>query len=489
MNLALGERRPSPPFATRSILALALAASAVLFALSGRYGFHRDELYFMAAGDHPAWGYVDQPPLTPLLARASTTVFGDTPTGLRVVATLAFAAIVILTAAIARELGARRGGQLLAACCAAVGSFVPAVGHMVSTTTFDILIWLALILTVLHLHRTANPRWWLATGALAGVGLLNKHLIVLLAAVMLVAILITGPRTLLKGRWPWIGVAVAAAIAAPNLIWQATHDWPQLTVASGISAEDGTDNRIMFIPEQLLYVSPLLVPIWLTGWWHLWRDRTTRWLALTYPILCALVLALGGKGYYTLPLLLVLTASGCGPVVTWARHTTWRTAVVIAGVTLTAASTAVMSLPTLPPTQLDIPNAVNKEQGEQVGWPELTAAVATAWNDLPSTTDAVIFTQNYGQASAIAHYGPDHDLPQPFSGHMSYADWGPPPDSATGPVLTVGEFPARFFTDCRRVGRVDSAQVDNEEQGTPILACSGPTRPWSDLWPSLRHFY
>jgi hypothetical protein len=119
----------------RSTLFIGAGVVVLLVLFASGYGYHRDELYFLAAGDHPAWGYVDQPQLTPLLARAATAVFGDSPAGLRVPATLGCAAVVVLVAALARQLGGGRAAQLLAACCAAVSGIVLGTGHMVSQVT------------------------------------------------------------------------------------------------------------------------------------------------------------------------------------------------------------------------------------------------------------------------------------------------------------------------------------------------------------------
>ncbi|MFD0558517.1 4-amino-4-deoxy-L-arabinose transferase-like glycosyltransferase [Stackebrandtia endophytica] len=486
-------------FAHRPITIVLAVVAALLTALSARYGYHRDELYFLAAGDRLDVGYVDQPPLTPLLAKASVTVFGDTPMGLRVVATIGFLAAIVLVALIARELGAGRIGQTVAALGASIAGFGLAIGHMVSTSTFDMVAWLALTWVLLRLMRGGDPRWWLAAGAVAGVAILNKYLVVLLVVAILIGWLSVGPRSRLATGWLAGGVAVAAIIAAPNLWWQFSNDWPQLTVASGIASDDGGANRMMFLPDQILLLSPVLVPIWLAGWWRLWRSESIAWarpIAVAYPVLCLIVLATGGKGYYALPLLLVLTAAGAVPTERWWRASAGNRRSLGVALALGGIGAAVISLPVLPATALDIPNSINREQGEQVGWPELTAAVASAWETLtPDQRDgAVILTENYGQAGAVEHYGPDLGLPAPYSGHMSYADWGPPPDDRIGPVLVVhqagGAGLTGSFANCRAVATVDNGHgVDNEEQGTVISVCDGPDVAWSALWPRLRHFY
>ncbi|MGI5253168.1 glycosyltransferase family 39 protein [Actinacidiphila glaucinigra] len=360
------------PFAAVPVLGVAGAVAAVLTALSGRYGFHRDELYFLVAGDHPAWGYVDQPPLTPLAARLSTAVFGDTPAGLRVVATLACAVTVVTVAAVARELGGGRAAQVLAAACTAVSGFVLAVGHLVSTATFDMLAWVVVCWLLLRLLRTGDRRLWLALGAALGVGMQNKYLIALLALSLLVALLATGPRQVLRGRWPLAGAAVALAVALPSLWWQAAHGWPQLTVAGGISADDGAENRVLFVPQQIVFLSPVFVPVWIAGGLRLWRDPALRWARAFVPaylLLAVVVVVSGGKPYYCLPLLLVLLAAGCVTSVS-------RPRVMWPAVALTAVISALISLPVLPPGVVGAVNGVNKEQGEQIGWPHLADAVA-----------------------------------------------------------------------------------------------------------------
>ncbi len=479
------------PLATRGVGVVVAIQVAVLTALSGRYGFHRDELYFIAAGKRPDWGYVDQPPLTPILARLSTAVFGETPMGLRVVATLLGAALVVVVALVARELGGDRRTQTVAAAITALSSLVMVVSHMLATNTADTVLWALIGLFALKLFRTNDPRWWLALGVAIGVGIENKWLVLLLVFALGVGVLLAGPRSVLRSWWLGAGVVVALVIAGPSLVWQATHDWPLLTVAGGISADDGAENRILFVPMQLVYLSPVLVPVWLAGIVRLWRDPDVRWarsFAVAYPVLCVVLLVLGGKPYYSIPLLLLLTAAGVAPSLRWLNTRARRQGAVVAAV-FGVVTNAIAGLPVFPVSALGPSMALNAEQGEQVGWREFTATVAGVWDSLPDPDTATIFTSNYGQAGAIEHYRHEFGLPQPFSGHMSYYDWGPPADTQTGSVVLVGAIdPAGSFDGCERVTQHDSV-VDNDEHGTDVVVCSGPTRPWSQLWPDLRRFY
>jgi 4-amino-4-deoxy-L-arabinose transferase-like glycosyltransferase len=486
-----------PRFAARAVGVVVAVQVVVLTALSGGYGFHRDELYFMAAGDRPDWGYVDQPPVTPLLARLSTDVFGDTTMGLRVVVTFLGAVMVVVVALVARELGGGAGTQLFAATATALSSFVVVVSHILSTTTVDMVLWALVGLFALKLFRTGDGRWWLAIGATVGVGMANKWLILALVLAIGVSLLIVGPRSVLRTWWLAAGVGVALVLTAPVLIWQAAHDFPLLTVASGISEDDGVENRVLFVPMQLILVSPVLVPVWVAGLVRLFRDPSVRFaraLGLSYPVVCVVLLALGGKPYYVIPLLVLITAAGATPTLGWLSGGTVRRYVAGAAAVVGAVVSMIVGLPVLPPAALGPVVAMNAEQGEQVGWPEFVDTVAGVWHQIPDPTHAVILTANYGQAGAIEHFHVEKGLPVPYSGHMSYADWGPPADDMTGPVVLIGNFTpttlSEDFTDCTEVTRIDSGyDWDNGEEGAAITLCTGVTRPWSRMWPDLRRFY
>jgi 4-amino-4-deoxy-L-arabinose transferase-like glycosyltransferase len=490
-----------PPFAVREAGLVVAVQAVVLTLLSGRYGFHRDELYFVAAGRRPDWGYVDQPPITPWLARASTALFGETPTGLRVVATLLGMATVVVVTLIAREFGGGRGVQLFTALATALSAYVLVVSHMLATNSADLLLWSLIAWFGLRLLRTGDGRWWLAVGAAAGLGMANKWLVLLLLSGLGIGVAVAGPRRVLRTWWLAAGLGIAVVLAAPVVLWQASHGFPMLTVAGGISEDDGAESRILFVPMQLVYLSPALVPVWIAGLVRPWREPGLRWaraLAIAYPVVCGELLVLGGKPYYSVPLLLPLVALGAEPVLRWLRRgRATRRVLTGAAAAVCVAVSVLTGLPVVPASALNgALLAVNKEPGEQVGWPGFAGTVAGAWARIPATErdTAVILAGNYGEAGAIERYGPERGLPQPYSPHMSYADWGPPPDRLVGPVLVIGRFeresPAsRLITGCRVLAKHHNAEgVDNDEEGVTLSLCT-LTEPWSTAWPVLRQFY
>jgi 4-amino-4-deoxy-L-arabinose transferase-like glycosyltransferase len=239
--IAVTETPPRAQTAWGGLGALAAGVAGLLLVVSGRYGYHRDELYFLRAGREPAFGYVDQPPLTPLVARAMDTVLPGSLTGLRLPSVLAAAVVVVLTGLIARELGGGRGAQLLAAASMGVSAVLLAVGHLLSTTTFDLLAWTALTWLLVRALRDGGPVW-LAAGAVAGLALQNKSLPLVLLAGVLAGVLAVGPRAALASRWPWLGAAVALVIWAPNLAWQCSRCPRRSRAAAPAAANRGTSS-------------------------------------------------------------------------------------------------------------------------------------------------------------------------------------------------------------------------------------------------------
>src|SRR3954454_5194910 len=204
------EAAPISPLPCRALAVISLGLFALLMAFANGYGFHRDELYFIEAGHHPAWGYDDQPPLTPLIARGATAVFGSTPAGLRVPSALAMVACTLLTAVTARELGGGARAQVVGALALATSALV-FTGHLVSTTTYDFLGYTLLLYLVVRIRQREEPRLWLVFGLVLGVALENKWLPVRLVAPLLIAALLSGDVRAIRSRWLAGGLLLALA--------------------------------------------------------------------------------------------------------------------------------------------------------------------------------------------------------------------------------------------------------------------------------------
>ena len=479
-----------------ALLSGGLAALLVIF--GARYGPHRDELYFATAGQHLAWGYVDQPSFTPLIARLVTELFGDALVGWRLPSALAAGAVVLLTGLLARRMGGDRAAQLLAGAAIAVSAILLILGHLLSTATFDLLFWTLTTFLVVRQLQGADPRGWLLVGLVIGIALHNKTLVAALVAAVLIGLLAVGPRSVLRSVWLWAGAGLAVLTWLPNLLWQADHGWPQLTLAQAIAGGSSGSSQPwwLFLPMQLVLVSPVLVAMWVPGLVRLWRAvelRPVRCFAVAYMLLAVVFLVSGGKPYYLAGLYPVLLAAGAPSVLGWLRRRSHAWAWVVGGLGLSLLVNAVLMLPVLPVRALAVTPIVdiNYDAGETVGWPTFVSTVADVYAGLPPAerSQAVVVTQNYGEAGAIDRYGADLGLPKAYSGHNAYYDWGPPPDTG-GPVVLVGvdeAFLRTAFGDVTRAATLDNGiGVENEEQGTPVWIGRDQRSPWAEIWPAFR---
>jgi Dolichyl-phosphate-mannose-protein mannosyltransferase len=497
-------RRPGLHTAPRLGLALiAAGAVAVELAVSARYGVVRDELYFLAAGHHLAFGYVDQPALTPVLARISSALTGDTVVGLRVLPALALAAMVLLTAAMSRRVGAGRTGQLLAALAAATCGEYVAAAHELTTTPPDFLFWALTLYLVVRLLASQDPRWWLAIGGCIGVASEAKWNIGFLAIALLGGLAATDARRLLRSRYFLAGCLMVAVLAAPDVVWQAAHGWPSMQVFRGLQDQAG-HNRATYWLAQILFTGIALTPVWVTG--LIWSVRSTRARAFRpIGIACAITIGLqfvlGGKAYYPGGAYTFLLAAGCVPVERWLAD---RRAIAARIQPATAMGAAMLvsallflpiALPVLPASALRVlpVQKINYDLGEEIGWPREVALIAREYHVLPPAQRRLttILTGNYGEAGAIEQYGAQVGLPQAFSGANNFWLWGPPPAADTTAVA-VNVDPSllrHWFTSVRQVGTFwNGLGVRDDEQGVPIYLATGLRAPWTRAWLAFRNY-
>jgi hypothetical protein len=505
---------------------IAGAAVAVEMAVSARYGYVRDELYFLSAGRHLAFGYVDQPPLTPLLARLGAALTGNTLSGFRVLPALALGALVVMTAAMSGRLGAGRTGQVLAALAAATcGEYLGAM-HELTTTTPDFVFWAATLLLVMKLLASQDPRWWVAVGACAGLASEAKWNIAFLLAALAAGFALTGARRLLRSRYLLIGALIAAALAAPDLSWQAAHGWPGLEVFRALQTEAG-HNRLVYWPAQVFYTGVALTPLWVAG--AVWSLRSAaarpfRPVAIACVAVIALQFVLGGKAYYSGAAYTFLLAAGClplerrlgrrrasradrraregrrtgsafwppaVPIPAFWTPAFWAAAAMVAGATLGAP----VALPLLPARALHVVplQKINYDLGEEISWPSQVALVAREYRALPAAQRArtTILTGNYGEAGAIGRYGPGDGLPPACSGANSFWLWGPPP-AADSAAIAVDVDPALLRHEFTRVRRIATFRnglgVADDEQGVPVFLATGLRSSWARAWPAFRAY-
>ena len=491
------------PFDWR-VIAVGAVVFAVLLAVSTRYGFHRDELYFLECARHLQASYVDQPVLTPLIAWVSLKLFGVSLLGLRMWAALAAWATVVVGGLIAREFGGGRRAQLLAAVATATMPLVLGADHLFGPTAFDVLAWAGLALVVVRIGRTGDMRWWLAAGLILGLGLANKHSVGFFAVALFIGALLSGGRRLVLNRWFLAGAAIAVAFTIPDIWWQAQHQWATIPMTRALAQENGDAANIAnWVIGQLLMTALAMVVVWVAGLMFLWRSGRPLWRALAWAYAILFVffaLTTGGKIYYLGGAYIYLVAAGAVAIDAWLNARKARLGVLIAATAVTTALAVPLVLPVLPPKDLGGTEKINTVLAESVGWPQLVNSVRTVWFSLPASqrANAVVFASNYGEASAINILGQGTGLPQAVSGHNTYWWWGPGNPHATtvvavmpGPMDGGGDaaYLAQFFTSVRAVATLSNPYgLHNQEWHGHVYLCTGPRQPWGQMWPRLRQY-
>jgi 4-amino-4-deoxy-L-arabinose transferase-like glycosyltransferase len=464
---------------------------ALLLAVAGRHGWHRDELYFRVAGQHLDWGFIDQPPFTPLLARIASEIADGNLYVLRLAPAVATAATVVLGGALVRELGGSRRAQVVGAGVTAASGFVLGTGHLLSTSTFDLLAWVAALALCARMLRTDDPRWWLPVGVVVGAAMLNKNLIVLLVASVVVGLAVERRWRLLVTPWAVVGGAVALVLAAPNLLWQAANGWPQLEMADVLAERLAVENRLTLLPLQILFFGPVVVVLLRRGaTWLARSPDAVRWrpLVWAWPVGLVLTFASAGRPYYVFPLTLAVGLAGIVAIERAGADLDRFTRLVVAN----GALSVVIALPVLPAAWAAPVASSNEAHIESIGWPELAEQVAGVVASLPDDErdGAIVLAASYGEAGALDLHRDEHDLPPVHSGHNSYADFDRPSDDDA--TVVAVRYPASWigqhFDDCQHVATIEVPHdVPNEIEGTPIHVCRGLRGTWPDVWERLRH--
>ena len=470
---------------------LALFASvkvAITMAVADRYGWHRDEFYYLASSQHLAFGYVDYPPITPLLARIDQLIFPRSLPGLRLFNVLAGAAVIVIAALIARELGGDRTAQALAGLAVLISPMFVGANILFQTVTFDQLIWAVAGLLFIRLLRGADHREWLLLGLVFGIGLETKYTVIGLGVAILIGLLVTRQRRMLISRWPWIGFALALLLLLPNIAWQATHQWD--SVAYTLNHRGATDGPVFYWLQQLLLAGPPLLPIVVMGVIWLWRGESWRPAAVTVISVELLFFLAGGKAYYPAPIYPLAYAAGS----IWFVEAVRRQWVRRFLVTLAVAVTIVLlplGLPVLP-TQTMVNAGIwkaRKDFADMIGWPELTQQVTAVYAQLPASDRAstMILASNYGEAGALDFYG--RGLPPVVSPELTFYYWAPAHMAPTTAIV-VGyprDYLAEFFSDIQPAASIGNTYgIHNEEFGKTIWICRNPLKSLSDVWPRLK---
>lgn len=500
--------------------AIALGAFVLHLATAWRYGYFRDELYFIVCGRHLAWGYVDQPPLVAIVAWLAQP-FGDALIPLRLPVVIASALTVYAGCRITRELGGGRFAQVLAGMAIALTPSYLSLGNVLTTTSFEPLAWTLVLWFAIRLARgAAQEPAWIALAAASAFGLYGKYSMALLLLATLAGLVLTPQRRILRTAWFPIAAAIVIVAMAPNLWWQAAHGWPFFTVLRGddlhrqalnngwqFESLNLLTNARDFVLEQIIYTNPLGAVLWLAGVIapFVWRRLAElRFVSIAYLVLLAAAIALGAKGYYIIGVYATLLCIGSLVV---ERANMWIRGSIAAGVTATGLFFMPLALPLLPVDRLisytqalgltgthgTQPHLVQPLFAEEFGWKRLAHDVSMVYDALPDGTreKTAIYADTYADAAAVDIFGPRFGLPSAISTQNTYYLWGTHGyDGET--MIAIGatriDLLRRYYARCDLVRTSTEPLKWVVEGPSPIYLCVGPAMPLDRIWPHLRWY-
>ncbi|MDE2481922.1 MAG: glycosyltransferase family 39 protein [bacterium] len=491
-----------------------LAAGVVLIVHAlgnAHYGFFRDELYFIICGQHPQFGYVDQPPVVPLLA-ALTQLAGHSLWLLRIVPALFGAAGAFTTVLLAEELGGGAVAQWLAALVYLFCPVLLSFGGKASTDEVGLFTWVLLAYLVVRIAHGADRRLWLVAGAVAGISLESKYSVIFFLVAIVGGLLLTRERRILGNRYALGGLALAIAIALPNALWQMHYGFPMWQLLeAGQHGKNVIAGPLLYLFQELLITNIFLAPIWIAGVVWLLRRAPYRFLGFAYLIIIAEMIVLHGKHYYPAAVYPIVIAAGGVALESWMKARALRIAsfvyVALLGPVFVPLALPVLPVEIYPAYQQGIQEAMHvskhvlatehgRDRGalpgdwaDMHGWPELAAIVARVYDDLPAAqrARAVVVASNYGEASAIEFFAPGVPV---VSGHNQYWLWGTKGYSGDVVIDVHGDCGAseHLFATSRRVATVDAPYAIGYERGIPVMLCTGLRVPLAQLWPELKNY-
>ena len=509
------------------IWAMALAKLVFHIYFNNRYGYFRDELNYMACGDHLQWGYVDQPPLIPFLVHCSRAILGDSLRAIRFIPALASSLLLVQTALIARELGGRRYAMLLSAVCVLIAPMYLSNASLLGTNCLEPNLWMGCAYFAILAIKRNDPRYWLWFGVTAGFGLEEKYTILVFGLGIVVGLLLTEHCRVFLSKWIWLGGLAAFLIFLPNLLWNVHNDWPFAQLMHNIRAE-GRDVVIgpldYFLQQALLLVNPLTTPIWLTGLLALLfsaRLRPYRLLGWCYLVCYGTLFTLHGKNYYLGPVYPMLLAAGAvvieraldrsagDPSESGRPRLQWAKPAIVVTLLAAGAYFAPVVVPVFSPERflvylkylpMKLPVSEHSMEGaalpqwyyDQFGWKEIADEAVVAWNRIPveDRKDCGIFAQDYGQAGAVDFFDRKLGLPPALSGDRTYWLWGPRGYSGNC-MIVLGyrhERLEQLFGQVEFVGTSPDNPWALEKQ-IGVYICREPKfGTLADIWPKIQRW-
>lgn len=499
------------------VVYVALARVVIYFLSATHYGYFRDELYYLACGEHPAWGYVDQPPLVAWVAWLLEHTIGTSLWALRLPPALAGIGTIVLAGLLARELGGRRWAMFMASLACLMAPVLLAMSHLFTMNAFDPLLWTAIAWLIVRIAKDGDERLWVAVGVAAGMTILNKYAVIFWLVGLLAGICLTGLRGTLRHRWFWIGIAITCVIALPNLLWQWKRQFPFLQLMHNIR-ENGRDIALpplAYLGDQakMLGLASAVLVVLALVFFFAKQGKRVRVLGWAYLVFLAEMMALHGKGYYVAPVYPMMFAAGAAWMDPAARGRAWAwtkvalpVAVVAIGGLLAPTLIPVLTVPQFlayeKKTGMQQQKFEHSEQGvlpqlyaDMFGWPEMAERVAKIYHSLPleEQRKTAIFGNDYGEAAAIDFFGPRYGLPKAIGAHQNYWVWGPREYTGEN-MIVIGEGnEGRMQSLCTSYSVVGDTKypLSRPDEWLPIYDCHGfhaDGKNLQEAWPELKRW-
>jgi 4-amino-4-deoxy-L-arabinose transferase-like glycosyltransferase len=474
------------------------------------YGFHRDELLYLAMGRHLRLWTMDFPPGIALVANSVRATLGDSLAAVRFAPAVAGTLLLVLAALAARELGGGRWAQIIAALGVLASPLFLRSANLFQPVVLDQLAWTVALVALVRLCRKATPGWWLTLGAALGLGLLTKFSAAFVGLALLLALLTTPRRRWLLTPWPWVAAALALAVGSPSIVGQIRLDFPVLAQLADLrQSQLERVTPLAFLVGQLLWGPSTLVG--LAGLAGLLLDpalRTFRVVGWTCGFAFLILMALHGKSYYIGPVYPVLLAAGgvelerLGPT-TLGGVARWGA---VAALVISMLVMLPLGVPILPPaamaryavaigaaaalrTNTGEAGQLPQDYADMIGWEEQVRAVAGVYRSLSpeERSRTVLVGANYGEAGALDFFGPRYGLPPVVSPAGSFWFFGPG-ERPGDVVIVIGAARADLaplFGSVTEAGRVRSPWSVEEERELTIFVAREPRRTMQQVWPSL----
>ena len=490
------------------IILIAILNVFLHLAFYNTLGFHRDELLYFSLGQHLSAGYASVPPFIGFIAWLMIHISGYSLLSARIIPMMLSGVLIFLGAAITKELKGKQYAQVLTAIAICITPFNLRGFTLFQPVCFDIFFWTLIFWFSLKWINTKSNKYLLLLGLAAGLGMLNKYLIALEIFALLAAFLFSTYRIIFTKRTFYLAILIAFVVFLPNIIWQIKNHLPVLIHMQALNDSQLVHvNRLAFFTDQV-FMSAAAIIVFVPGIIYLCFSKSMkkyRPLAIASVLVLLILAILKGKSYYTFGLFPLWIAAGG---VYWEYRLKGKFAKILLP--------TLMLLITVPILPMVIPiykaeklagyfarvkekygfdMALRWETGEiqslpqdyadMLGWDELAAITAKAYEQVPDKQATMIYAENYGEAGAVMVLGKKFNLPEPVCFSESFFYWFPrnPEHEITNFIYIngeLGEDVSNLFAACRLIGKIENPLA--RENGTGVWLCTKPHSSFNEFW-------